>query len=172
MAIWVFKDGVREGPYEERDIRELIYEGTYSDADMAERDGDPKQCTVGEILGRAPAGAPAPERLSSPVPAPLGMPATSPPTELPSSLLPKPGTPPPLPAEAAPAPATPTAADPIPLQVTVVDFGMPFGSMVVFMVKWILAAIPAFLILGIVVALFWAALFTFAAGVFSSLLHR
>ena len=32
-------------------------------------------------------------------------------------------------------------------QVTVVDIKMPFGSMVVFMVKWAIASIPAFLIL-------------------------
>jgi hypothetical protein len=34
-----------------------------------------------------------------------------------------------------------------PMRVVVVDFDMPFGSMVGFMVKWALAAIPAFLIL-------------------------
>ena len=34
-------------------------------------------------------------------------------------------------------------------QVTVVDVNMPFGSMVVFMVKWALASIPAFFILAI-----------------------
>ena len=33
-------------------------------------------------------------------------------------------------------------------QVVVTDIQMPFVSMVVFMVKWALAAIPAFLILG------------------------
>ena len=33
-------------------------------------------------------------------------------------------------------------------QVVVTDIKMPFISMVVFMVKWALAAIPAFLILG------------------------
>lgn len=34
--------------------------------------------------------------------------------------------------------------------VVVTDFDMPFGSMVGFMIKWALAAIPAFLILSIV----------------------
>lgn len=34
--------------------------------------------------------------------------------------------------------------------VTVVDFDMPFGSMVVFMVKWAIAAIPAPIILIVV----------------------
>lgn len=32
-------------------------------------------------------------------------------------------------------------------EITVVDIKMPFGSMVVFMVKWAIASIPAFLIL-------------------------
>ena len=41
-----------------------------------------------------------------------------------------------------------TDAQPTPTQkVTVTDIDMPFGSMVVFMVKWALAAIPAMLIL-------------------------
>lgn len=35
-------------------------------------------------------------------------------------------------------------------RVTVVDVDMPFGSMVSFMVKWSIAAIPAFLIVGFV----------------------
>lgn len=34
-----------------------------------------------------------------------------------------------------------------PPQMSVVDVNMPFGSMVVFMVKWAIASIPAFLIL-------------------------
>jgi len=39
-------------------------------------------------------------------------------------------------------------------QVVVTDIRMPFGSMVVFMVKWAVAAIPALLILMIIGALF------------------
>ncbi|MEQ1440639.1 hypothetical protein AAG565_14875 [Fontimonas sp. SYSU GA230001] len=34
-------------------------------------------------------------------------------------------------------------------EVVVVDIKMPFLSMVVFMVKWVIAAIPAFLILAV-----------------------
>jgi hypothetical protein len=34
------------------------------------------------------------------------------------------------------------------MQVIVKDFEMSFGSMVIFMIKWSLAAIPALLILG------------------------
>ena len=40
-------------------------------------------------------------------------------------------------------------------EVTVVDVQMPFLSMVIFMIKWVLASIPAFLILffiGLVIA--------------------
>ncbi|HET97577.1 MAG TPA: hypothetical protein ENN98_02540 [Desulfurivibrio alkaliphilus] len=35
-------------------------------------------------------------------------------------------------------------------RVTIVDIRMPFGSMVVFMVKWVLASIPAFFILALI----------------------
>jgi len=35
-------------------------------------------------------------------------------------------------------------------RVVVTDFDMPFGSMVMFMVKWAFASIPAMLVLGIV----------------------
>ena len=51
--------------------------------------------------------------------------------------------------------------DALPTQVSVVDVNMPFGSMVVFMVKWAIASIPAFLILiglGAVVAALFGAL--------------
>ncbi len=41
-------------------------------------------------------------------------------------------------------------------QVVVTDIKMPFGSMVVFMVKWALAAIPALAILVVIGALFWS----------------
>jgi ABC-type dipeptide/oligopeptide/nickel transport system permease component len=37
-----------------------------------------------------------------------------------------------------------------PARVTVVDVDMPFGSMVTFIVKWTLAAIPAMLLLAFV----------------------
>ena len=38
-------------------------------------------------------------------------------------------------------------------EVVVTDINMPFGSMVVFMVKWAIAAIPAMMFLGAVFAL-------------------
>lgn len=49
----------------------------------------------------------------------------------------------------------PPAAAPQPSaqRVTVVDFDMPFGSMVTLMIKWGIAAIPAVLILAIVGAI-------------------
>lgn len=42
-----------------------------------------------------------------------------------------------------------------PVHVVVTDIQMPFMSMVVFMVKWTIAAIPAFFILGLVASLFF-----------------
>lgn len=39
-------------------------------------------------------------------------------------------------------------------EVKVVDFSMPFTSMVVFMIKWAIAAIPAMLILGLIYLVF------------------
>lgn len=42
-------------------------------------------------------------------------------------------------------PERPTSA--LPNRVTVVDFDMPFGSMIVFMLKWALAAVPALMVL-------------------------
>ena len=45
-------------------------------------------------------------------------------------------------------PVTPPRAE-----VTVVDVQMPFGSMVVFILKWTLASIPALIILAVVGAL-------------------
>ncbi len=41
-------------------------------------------------------------------------------------------------------------------QVVVTDIRMPFWSMVAFMVKWVIASIPAFLILGMLWALLMA----------------
>ena len=38
-------------------------------------------------------------------------------------------------------------ANSVPFQVSVIDVNMRFGSMVLFMVKWVLASIPAFIIL-------------------------
>ena len=38
-------------------------------------------------------------------------------------------------------------------QVIITDIRMPFGSMVVFMVKWAIASIPALLLLGLLAAM-------------------
>lgn len=46
-------------------------------------------------------------------------------------------------------------------EVTVVDIKMPFWSMVTFMVKWVIASIPAFIILTII----WVFLAAIAAAV-------
>jgi uncharacterized membrane protein (DUF4010 family) len=52
-------------------------------------------------------------------------------------------------------------------EVTVVDIKMPFWSMVTFMVKWSIAAIPAIIIL----VTFGVGMTGFIAGFFSSLSH-
>lgn len=86
-----------------------------------------------------------------------------------STPVQQPPSPPPPPYPAAPTVrAQPTASQPV--QVVVTDIRMPFASMVTFMVKWVFAAIPAFIIIGacyILFALFFlggcAALFTGAA---------
>ncbi|MFN2317905.1 MAG: hypothetical protein ABR602_14645 [Gemmatimonadales bacterium] len=48
----------------------------------------------------------------------------------------------------------------------VTDIQMPFGSMVVFMMKWVIAAIPAMIILAILGGIIGAVL----AGMFGGLL--
>jgi hypothetical protein len=48
--------------------------------------------------------------------------------------------------------------------VTVVDFDMPFGSMVTLMVKWVLASIPALLILAALAAIFVTMVFAFLSA--------
>ena len=42
---------------------------------------------------------------------------------------------------------------PAPQRISVVDFDMPFGRMVVFMIKWAFAAIPAIIVIWAVVFL-------------------
>ena len=149
MVIWVFKDGQREGPYEEEDLRELVYEGTYTDSLPAIRDGELDWTTLGQILGRQPASAP-PSPSSDPEPPPV-----------------IPPEPPPIPADASPAESELriSAASPPPVQVAVVDFEMPFGSMVMMMVKWVLASIPALLLLGAIAAIFWITFFALISAI-------
>ena len=50
--------------------------------------------------------------------------------------------------------------------VTITDIKMPFGSMVEFMVKWVLASIPAIIILIIVLYLFTVILIGLGIGIF------
>jgi hypothetical protein len=52
-----------------------------------------------------------------------------------------------------------------PNHMIVTDIKMPFGSMVVFMVKWVIASIPAFLILFIIFSLFSGFLLGLLRGV-------
>jgi hypothetical protein len=45
----------------------------------------------------------------------------------------------------------PSAFPPAPQRISVVDFDLPFGRMVVFMIKWAFAAIPALIVIWAVV---------------------
>jgi hypothetical protein len=49
-------------------------------------------------------------------------------------------------------------------EVVVTDIRMPFASMVIFMVKWAIAAIPAMIILGVLWWLVMAILFGMSGG--------
>jgi hypothetical protein len=57
-------------------------------------------------------------------------------------------------------------------RVTVTDFDMPFPSMVRFMVKWAIAAIPAIFIVTLAAALFWGLVFGAATTIGAALLSR
>lgn len=49
-------------------------------------------------------------------------------------------------------------------RVVVTDINMPFMSMVIFMVKWVIASIPAFIILSIIGAVLTGVLGAFMGG--------
>lgn len=57
-------------------------------------------------------------------------------------------------------------------RVTVTDFDMPFLSMVRFMVKWAIAAIPAIFIITLAAALFWGIIFGAVSTIGSAALLR
>ena len=61
-----------------------------------------------------------------------------------------------------------TIDSPIVIQAKVIDFDMPFGSMVLFMIKWALAAIPAIIILAVIGTIV-GALFS---GILMSIFHH
>jgi len=52
-----------------------------------------------------------------------------------------------------------------PQKIVVTDIRMPFFSMVVFMVKWAIAAIPAVFILVAIGTLFWSLVLSFVLAV-------
>jgi hypothetical protein len=66
-------------------------------------------------------------------------------------------SPPPLP--------SPPRNESVPQRISVVDFDMPFGRMIVFMIKWAFAAIPALVIIWTVLFV----LFLIATLFFSSI---
>ena len=49
-------------------------------------------------------------------------------------------------------------------EVIVADIKMPFGSMVVFMVKWAIATIPAIIILSVVVSIIFGIISAIGGG--------
>jgi hypothetical protein len=53
-----------------------------------------------------------------------------------------------------------------PARVVVTDIQMPFWSMVVFMIKWAVAAVPAFIMLVVIFFIFWALFATIGLGLF------
>jgi hypothetical protein len=57
-------------------------------------------------------------------------------------------------------------------RVTVTDFDMPFLSMVRFMIKWAIAAVPAIFIIMLASALFWGILFGAVTTLGSALLRK
>jgi hypothetical protein len=57
-------------------------------------------------------------------------------------------------------------------KVSVTDLDMPFFSMVRFMVKWAIAAIPALFILMMLGGIFWGLLLGFFVGIGSRLSHK
>jgi len=156
MAIWVIKDGQREGPYQDQDVRELLYEGTYADSDPAIQDGQFEWTTLGLLLGRQQPPASPPSTPQPPSPPAL-------PEEPPAYPATSPAEPPPIPTPPPIRAAPPSLPSLRPIQVTVTDFDMPFGSMVTLMVKWVLASIPALLILGAIAAIFWTLFFAIIA---------
>jgi hypothetical protein len=60
--------------------------------------------------------------------------------------------------------AIPSAFPPAPQRISVVDFDMPFGRMVVFMIKWAFAAIPALIVIWTVVFVCLIIFATFFGG--------
>ena len=60
----------------------------------------------------------------------------------------------------------------MPQRISVVDFDMPFGRMVVFMIKWAFAAIPAIIIIWAVVFSFLLILAMFFGGIAALSQHR
>jgi hypothetical protein len=149
MSIWVLKDGQREGPYEEQDIRELIYEGTYTGDDPAIRGGQFDWTTLGQLLNREPVEEAEADEVVEPPPMPtdlVGTPVEAVATEVGVAVL--------------PAGVTDGAAT----RVEVVDIRMPFGSVLTLMFKWVLAWMLVMVVLGGVAAMVWTILLLMMVG--------
>jgi hypothetical protein len=157
MAIWVIKDGQREGPYDEEDVRELIYEGTYTDNDPAIRDGQYDWSTIGDVLEQMPSDLP---------PVAEGLPDYHFPGEAPAPEVPPADLQPTPSAELAPpASSPPPFAPPPPMRVTVTDIDISFGSMVMLLLKWAAASFLVLMIVSVVLGVLWAILAVMAAAI-------
>lgn len=69
-----------------------------------------------------------------------------------------------------PAPYLPPAAAPLRQAVVITDIDMPFGSMVRFIVKWVIASIPALIILWVLMAIAVGVLALLFGGAFHALI--
>jgi hypothetical protein len=154
MAIWVIKEGQREGPYDEDDVRELIYEGTYSDNDPAIRDGQYDWSTIGNVLDPRPGDLPPVFEGEPDFDLPEATEAPDLPIAAEEAAEPEPILLPP-----------PPSAPPPPMRVTLSDIEMPFGSMVVFLLKWAAASLVVLLIVGFVMGVLWLILAVMAAAI-------
>lgn len=145
MSYYVLKNGQQEGPHDERVVRQLLDAGNFLPSDLAFRDGMSQWWPLGEVLGLQ----------FVPPPLPGGEPLLAPaPTVAPAMALPSP-------VKSRP------SKDEQPQSVIVTDINMPFGSMVLFIMKWSLAAIPALLLLGVTLALAWGLFMALVAGIFA-----
>jgi hypothetical protein len=160
MSIWVIKDGQREGPYDEDDVRELIYEGTYTDKDPAIREGQYDWSTLGTVLERAPEETPPINEAGTDLDLPDAEDeveaAQTPPLFVEGPIAQEPAEPVPA------ASLTPATG----MRVTISDLDVSFGSMVVFLLKWMAACFVVLLIAGVVLLILWLLIAAMAAAIF------
>lgn len=147
MSYYVLKGREQEGPHDERTLRQFLDEGKYLATDLAFRDGMSQWQPLSVVLGLQFAPPPLPSQEPAPT-------TTTPPPTAPLPLI-------------APEKIQPISGPALPQAIVISDINMPFGSMVLFILKWSLAAIPAMLLLGATLTVTWALLMAFVAGIFA-----